>query len=230
MASLFTEDPLESAPVKFISYKVDPLALIIDKYSQQEPKWAVSNYLTSEGKGTTTVSADAVVKATAIRAYYRNKFLFKALKEGTQQLTSFRQALCDLLVSEDKNTIRESDLSILMKLPEFYEEDITIDQLASKYDMTESAYDNSAIMCKKTLTFIMTTHRKTKEHNKIHYWFSDESNNVCKFILDPNNQLLPLFEREIKRGPLRVEATWFPAKITGQDHTCWLAGAWSLID
>ena len=109
-----------------------------------------------------------------IQRYYRNKILMRRLKG--YHLTKFQESLEQLLNNLKK--IKRSQLRILLKLDDFYQEDIATDRLFKDYD----SIDGKPITCEldDEFTFVTSIDRFTAKVKLNKYYFKNSKNNLLE--------------------------------------------------
>jgi hypothetical protein len=109
-----------------------------------------------------------------IQKYYQNKILMRRLKG--YHLTKFQESLEQLL--DNLKKIKRSQLRILLKLDDFYQEDITRDCLFKDYD----SIDGKPRTCEldDEFTFVKTIERFTAKTKLNKYYFKNSKNNLLE--------------------------------------------------
>lgn len=204
----------------------DPLALVIGQIENGKPLWEIGDWLRQPTTQQLLAQMDSVEKANDIKRYYRNKLMLRTLKHSGQNFTKFRQDLRDFVESEDPYTIYETDIPMILKLPEFYEEDQMMDEFQKEYYMTSEFYTMYNGIT--TLKPVRKHQRKTKNHNAINYWFTDHSSRVYRISVKPDNELIHLFEREFAKDLVTMDATFYPTKMRGQDYVFFNINKWTI--
>ena len=207
-----------------LKLQADPLALVIGQIENGKPLWEIGDWLRSAQQMLAQMSH--VEKANDIKRYYRNKLMLRTLKYSEQKFTKFRQDLRDFVESEDPYTIFETDIPMILKLPEFYEEDKMMDELQKEYHMTSEFYTMYNGIT--TLKPVRKHQRKTKNHNAINYWFTDHADRMYRISVKPDNELLHLFEREFNKDLVTIDATFYPTKIRGQEYVFFNISKWNI--
>jgi len=114
----------EEKPVVYLDYDADPLALVCTMLADGKSDLNVI-YNTLDGMGTPSRSIKDAVKqehaahAQTIRKHFKHRLMLRRL--NNKQMSKFMIALEDVLDSEHK--LNRANISILVKLPEFYKED-----------------------------------------------------------------------------------------------------------
>jgi hypothetical protein len=112
--------------------------------------------------------------SSKIQKYYRDKLLMRRLKG--YHLTKFQESLEQVL--DDPRKIKRSKLRILLKLDDFYQEDIATDCLFKDYD----SIDGKPRTCKldDEFTFVTSIDRFTAKVKLNKYYFKNSKNNLLE--------------------------------------------------
>jgi len=153
--------------------------------------------------------------ALDIRNYYRAKITWQMLKNTDSQrpISEFRRKLMGII--ENNHNITQADIGILYRIPYFYVEDCEHDAIFADlppYEIVQTPGKN--IESVFTLTRRVAVLRRTRSVTQ--YWFSTEKSVVpCMATIDNNNILKLLFDSIVDRGPVRLEANWYPKTMWG---------------
>lgn len=208
-------------------FKADPLALVITQRKLGKPMWEIADWLRSDTAQEILALIEDVEKANDIKRYYRNKLVMRALKYSNQTMSKFRQDLRNYIESDDPYTIYANDIPMIVKLPEFYLEDIMMDEFKKEYCMNEAAYKNYAATTR--LRPLRKHQRKTSKTDSVNFWFTDIAGCIYKFSIDPKNQLLHLFENVVyDKEYVDITATFSKTKIRGQEYVFYTPSKWSI--
>lgn len=212
---------------KQIKFNADPLALTLVAKESGKPIWEIAEWLNRDNSREVLAQMQHVEQANDIKRYYRNKLMVRSLKHSDQKMSRFRSDLRDYVESEDPYTIYASDIPLIVKLPEFYEEDKMMDEFKKEYNMNEISYKNYTATTK--LYPLRKHQRKTSKTDSVNYWFRDIAGCIVKFQIDPKNQLLHLFEKVVfNKESIEVTATYNKTKMRGQDYVYYTPNNWSI--
>lgn len=141
--------------------------------------------------------------ANKIRDYYSKKIMFWTLKE--QRLTQFRQDL-STYIHGDPTKFVEKTLPLVYRLPEFYEYDSSFDDIRTMFENTihDHRRGNSKSSVPTTLTPVARFNRTQRKIHIKEYWLKDSANVAYRFILDPKNPLINLWEKEFSKSELNL--------------------------
>ena len=193
MTLLTLFDELEVDPVKFIN---DPVAVAIVR---------------SEGDGSVMmldIDRDKHLppmlelegynaKAKQIREYYQKRLFFGAMSNKFSN-TGFRADLQVCLQREDIYTVPSSEIGMLARLPDFYEEDVTRDML-HKTCKGNKPEKNSFWADALTVKYLTKTSSRWGKNKKICYWFKKQDRALC-FYVEGLNPLIDIFEDFLEPG------------------------------
>ncbi len=206
LAELFDEVftiPVKAEKTEVIHSKklsFDPLAYIIS--CRSEPHFPVNRKfynksfyekLNSVLAGTDTVdpatiSDAAIVHAQEIRKHFRNKILMVALRG--HHVSDFRTALQEIL-EQDVET-KSSHLPILIRLPDYYQEDMFMQNLIDNYNSVEYPQLGYADF-DDNVSFVGKYTRYGRRNNFTKFYFSDSKNCLVSFKLNEDYSMFDPF-------------------------------------
>lgn len=124
-----------------------------------------------------------------IRDYYSKKIMMWKLK-GTK-LTKYREDL-NSFVHTDGKKFREEMFGLAFYLPDFYEHDISLDEVRLQIDPRIGPYKENTTKKLKPLKRIV---KKNKRGTTIQYWFKDTATEASALItLEPKNPLAHIWD------------------------------------
>lgn len=214
-----------------INFKADPLALVMGLQAKGMENWAIAGQLSQSSSWKLVAHKDSVAQAEQIKRYYRNRFMLKALKQDEQSMSCFRRNLYDFVESNDPYTIYKNDIPMIVKLPDFYEEDCAMDNLAKECNMTASDYSRvgNKLDSSFNLTPVTRIDRKTKNSKDYNYYFADSDNKVYRISLKPDNPLLHLFETEFGKENVNIQGNAMATVLRGTEYGFYNLFAWQLV-
>lgn len=210
--------------VKFTS---DPLALVLHYRCQGLANWEIGSSLLYEDYKNKIVDKEFFRKAIKIKKYYRNKFMIKSLKDNAS-LSQYRQHLYNYVDNNDPYTIFKNDIPMIVKLPDFYEEDTMMDDMVKKYQMTSDDYRRTGTDTVELFP-LEKSRRKTRHSDNFYYWFRDSDNLIYRISLDTKNVLMHLFDREFQKPSLHVFSTFCATRTRGQDYVFYSLHDWKIL-
>ena len=210
----------------------DVLASIISAIDADAPLWEIGEAWKSlkYSKGLDSLKVTApndlqIQRANQIRKYYRNKLTIQALK--SKAMSNFRVDLQELL-GMDPCKLKLKFLPMMIRLPAFYKEDAVIDSLKKT---TLSPIPARVRLEKetKTLKYVESIHRKTKNQDTKWYWFVDDRNLLHRLSVDGKNKLSHILEKFLDK-PITIEANYPVQTVRGTDLSFFsVEGDWKLL-
>lgn len=197
---IFQDDSKEMHDRHSQTMPVDPLALVLhwraEGQKTKSPKFinleihaALEYHPGIPEKNYPTVAQEFIDQAEVINRHFRNKLLMAGLRG--YPISAFRIALLDHL--ENPLNLVNKHIKILLRLPDFYQEDIAMQNLMLKYDTADglTSLDTS-------IEYVTTVDRVVSNRpHKRHYFKTNENNLIC-FHLEPDNVILPFMQYIVK--------------------------------
>lgn len=210
----------------------DVLACIIASIDTDAPLWEIGEAWKAlkyskgfDGLKVTAPNDLQIQRANQIRKYYRNKLTIQALK--SQAMSNFRVDLQELL-NMDPCKLKLKFLPMMIRLPFFYKEDTVIDSLKKTTlspAPTRMRYEKEI----KTLKYVESIHRKTKNQDMKWYWFVDDRNLLHRLSVDGKNKLSHVLEKFLDK-PVTIEANYPVQTVRGTDLNFFsVEGDWRLL-
>jgi len=205
LAELFAEKP-----DRVIHFEDDPIALSCANYRLSQ-----AGYGQYHDFDMLKPEPEDRQQALNIRNYYRAKITWQLLARTQQQQppTPFRQKLMGII--ENTYQITQSDLGILYRIPYFYQEDTAHDAIFAdlpRYEIIRTL--GKGIEETFVLTRQVSVMRRARD--TVQYWLRAEKTIVpCMVVIDSKNMLKPLLDSVLSRGPVRLEANWYPKTLWG---------------
>jgi hypothetical protein len=140
-------------------------------------------------------------KANVIRDYYSKKIMMLTLKG--QKFSNFRKDLNTFIHGNNK-IVKEEMMPLIYRLPEFYEYDISTDEMFRSLD---TRFEDSRIASGtiKTVSPVNKFVVKRKSGKINEYWLRDEQNRPCRIEIDSSNQLMHLWEYFFEKNSLSLD-------------------------
>jgi len=211
-----------------LKYNADPLALVLGYRDHCMENWKIAEKIMETNTQQLLAQKKYVTQSEEIKRYYRNRFVISSLKNTGQNMSRFRQDLYNFVDSQDPYTVYKNDIPMIVKLPDFYDEDVFMDGLVKQYRTADGDYRKN---CSETVTLhpIKKLHRKTKRSDQFYYWFRDDNQLIYRLNLDPKNPLLHLFKREFERESVNIAGTFFATHVRGQSYTFYSINNWKIL-
>lgn len=143
-------------------------------------------------------------EAQIVRDYYIQKLGMLGIMID-RQLTDYNKALAGFL-SKPIGNFNENDIGIIVKLHQFYEEDIAHDELKDTYESVPYArsYIDDEPIRYEGLHFVKKiTQRRGNQSFEI-YWLSNQYNHLMSFRTGRRNYLRPFLDSAMKK-PITVK-------------------------
>lgn len=188
-ASLFDDDwetAIEAVSTtkknpEYFEFEDDPLALTCAMLRNN--KHLVDIATTLVGVATSTVAFGASIesrdrrRADAIRSYFAKKHTVRRLKnEFVSEWMNEVDELC-----ERKTKIKKETIPIVVTLPRFYEENLTLDKLMKVYKSAPTTYTLYTLPFEEELEFVEKVHRVSKRQNHLDYYWKTKNNHLVRF-------------------------------------------------
>lgn len=168
--------------------------------------------------------------ADSIKKYYSRKLFLESIK-GNPPKTPFRQTLARILSHYDDRIILEDELRILVKLPEFYEQDMFMEDLSTKFDTKLESYKHKLMHLynSKTLKYINKLHIKTRREKIYRYFFSLNNSKVVVLNIQETNPLLSLLNKVLESNEIQIETgTLVGDSVVGTQYGFFRLEDWSI--
>ena len=161
------------------------------------------------------VTEDDIAQANVIRDYYSKKIMVWKLKNIN--LTPFRQDL-NTFIHSDGKTFKESMLPLAYRLPEFYEYDVEFEKMSFEYNKEVKRINDLHVVTVKQLKFIKQLSVNNRRAKRKEYWFSDSSNNLVTFSIEPHNPLISLLDKTLNDTELTIAGNYRKSLRDGNEY------------
>jgi len=144
-------------------------------------------------------SANYLQESEQIQRYFKNRQLMRRLKN--QYLSDYMISLENLL--ENIRQVKQSQVAILVKLPDFYREGKETDQLFSQYQSVKGSPGQSFV--DDEFTYVTKIERYSNKDNKIRHYFANQKKELLKMefkMYDRANNLVDYIAKQNK--PVRI--------------------------
>ena len=199
---------------------VDPLALVlhwrIETNYKHNPKLvnmgiyeALEFKAGAPAKTYPVVDKSFVDQAEVINRHFRNKLLMTGLRG--HDLSSFRVALMDHL--ENPLNLVNKHIKILLRLPDFYQEDIIMQDLELKYECVEPGV---SFVLESVIEYVATVDRVVSKYPHKRHYFKTVDNNLVCFSAENSNLLSPMLDYIINsKQPVTFRGSVYGNHIKG---------------
>ena len=213
-AELFVE--LEK-PKEYLNFDSDPLALVIAMQRAGKDLPSIMETVRQIGKRKNPLSIhEAVIAedramAGTIYKHFRNKILMRRLKN--QNLSKFMQAVDEVV--ENKHKIEVDSLAPLIKLPDFYREDIDTTAIFNAHNSIPGSL-RKELDC--VIKYVGTVERNTQRFKGEFQYWATPNNHLVQVQLEKSNPASAGWRYIAQEGTVRIR-TQHPVvmKIRGYD-------------
>lgn len=148
-------------------------------------------------------------QAEVINRHFRNKLLMTGLRG--QDLSTFRVALMDHL--EHPLKLANKHIKILLRLPDFYQEDVVMHDLELKYKCVEIVH---GFMLESVIEHVATVDRVVSKYpHKRHYFKTTDNNLVC-FNTEESHAVQPMMNYIINsKNPVTFRGSVYTHRLKG---------------
>lgn len=208
-----TEPSSQKAAPTEVTFADDPIALSWASYRVWEKfparRWTSLNEVTA-------FPHDREI-AQETRRYYRDKLLVQTLKG--QPLSEYQVALYSVV--SGAAPIMSDQIGLIMKLPYFYVQDTTTDNLCretkglARRDLPVSARMD-------TITPLAKVLHSARRQETYQYWFKNSNNEMTLISVASQNPLRSLVNSIFDKGqPMEVNAVWHYGFLHRHDRLHW---------
>jgi hypothetical protein len=203
-------------PKVYLKFDDDPLALVIAMQRSGEDLPSIMNTLTDIGKrrttiATLTVTAEDRAMAEVIYKHFRNKILMRRIKN--QNLSKFMQAVDEVV--EDRHKIEVDSLAPLIKLPDFYREDIDTAAIFNAHTSVPGSL-RKELDC--VIKYVGTVERSTQRFKGEFQYWATPSNHLVQVQLEKSNLASAGWRYIAQEGTVRIRTQHpFVTTIRGYD-------------
>jgi hypothetical protein len=205
-----------------IAYQFDPLAFALSAIAKQKHLSEIHTLLSTAdvndfSKDYYDREREPIVdnidqyqeSSDAIRKFFKNRLLMRRLKN--QQISRFNANLEEVL--ENPQQLKHSQISILIKLPEFYREDRETEKLLKQYKSISGTVRQETV--DQQFEYVTKIERNSSKEKTFRYYFAnqkqellmmsfeqhDRSNNLIDYIIRKNQPVIIKGNCIIKNQP-----------------------------
>lgn len=160
-------------------------------------------------------NGDYLQRAAVIREYYKKRLFFGAMSNMFSK-TGFRGDLQACLEREDIYTVPSSEIGMIARLPDFYQEDITRDMLRKECN-GDKPVSNSFWEDNLTVKYLTKTKSRHGRNRKYCYWFKKQDKALCFYIEDVN-PLINLLNNFLEQGKVIQLQGGFTTRVQDGFH------------
>ncbi|CAB4137241.1 hypothetical protein UFOVP328_11 [uncultured Caudovirales phage] len=206
------------------TFRDDPLALSCASYRiyKNEPARRFVNI------DTVNATPEDRVHAQAIRDYYNGRYTMKALRGNT--LTEWQQKAAQFL--SGMYHLNTDELGMLYKLPYFYEEDLTMDEIIAETTTcvvtTANRFVEEEQLTLTPLRRVMVTRKGSAD--VVHYYYLDQHQHAVVVSCPSTNQLSAMMDGLFLQPKICVKGYSFLRDIgVNAHHHIKKLGRWELV-
>ncbi len=201
------------APATEVSFSDDPIALSWASYGVwkkfPDRRWV-------DLKDVMATSHDREI-AQATRRYYADKLLMQTLKG--QPLSQYQTALYGVV--SGTAPILSDQIGLIMKLPYFYVQDTTLDNLC-KATVGVEKKDFPVKQRRDTITPLTTVFVSQRRAEMYQHWFENSKGEMTLISVSAQNPLRSFVSSIFKnKQPIEVEAVWHYGSLHRHDRLHW---------
>jgi hypothetical protein len=220
--SFWQKHLFENLDMDDVKFKHDPIAvaLVRREHKTPQPMHIVDSQISCHQR---ILNGEYINLAKDIRSYYRKK-LFMGAMDNKFTRSRFRMDLLNCLQREDIYTLKGSEVGMIAKLPNFYEEDCVRETVR---DVCNTAAPEKPIMfvpdAKVTVCYVARTRRRYGTKGTHTYWFRKIMDNraFCMEIAS-DNPLINLLDDFMTDGKVfEMQGDW---KLHHQDDFYYFKG------
>ncbi len=179
-----------------ISYKVSPLAIILQLLENGTETYNIMDSMQAqlgESVSSLNITEDNIQLADEIKEYYRAKIITETLS-ATRKRSEYRSDLMMALALLDVCQTKRGFMPMLIKLRDFYNEDIKMERITSEYktaSVTEASIGSVSDFKVVTLNFVdqVTVNRRNQKMHQ--FYFTDSKGHVYLLTTELKNPLIP---------------------------------------
>jgi hypothetical protein len=137
-----------------------------------------------------------VAMAEQVRNYYKAKLVQLSLSGKT--LSAFRTKLYQVICNPKE--INKEHIGILCRLPDFYQEDVAMDNILEQADSVNPNKMYVASEISDQYEFVGVTQRKIKTGSQQKYWFKNSQNELATLWVELSSPSIPILNMVLKPG------------------------------
>lgn len=215
------EDPLTEPTI--LNFDVDLLAAYL-KMQAETTKAFGEAFIDMSAFGsqiTNRVVVDAgkeyIEQADKIRNYYKAKIVQLSLRG--REISAYRSKLYQVI--SNPTSIDVKHIGILCRLPDFYKEDVAIDQILEQAVSANEHNFSWIDTVTDCYTFIDSTVRKAKRNSQTNFWFKNSKNELALLSVDYHSSAIPFLKMILKPGKqFEIKLTPYLAPLRGRIEDC----------
>ncbi len=162
---------------------------------------------------TLPVDDQYVEMAEQVRNYYKAKLVQLSLSGKT--LSAFRTKLYQVICNPKE--IDKQHIGILCRLPDFYQEDIAMDNILAQTKPVDTSRIYTITKISDQYEFVGATQRKIKTGSQRKYWFKNPQGELATLWVEMYSPAIPILNMVLKPGKkFNITSSPALADIRGQ--------------
>lgn len=211
-----SEETVTEKEPEYFEFEDDPLALTCAML--RHGKFPHDIGTTLVGVATSAVAFETSVepqdrqRADVIRSHFTKKHTMRRLRnEFVSKWMNEVDEIC-----ETKTKIKKETIPIVVTLPRFYEENLTLDRLMKTYNSAPTTY---TLPFEEELEFVEKVHRVSKQQNHFDYYWKTKNNHLVRFRTRTPDYGETAWDAITKKKKIRVKsAHGTVSKIQGYEY------------
>jgi hypothetical protein len=203
-----SEDPVHDPMNEVIQFQFDPLAFVLHCIENSMPLTDVHTMLSDQSnyedhcKNVVIGNSNCKNKSEQIQKYYKNRLLLRRIKG--HKFSDYNNNLEEML--ENIRSIKKSQISILTKLPNFYNEDIATTELLNRYKSLPEDTNYQSANINDVFTYAGKIQRSSKASNIIRYYFANKNNELLIIPHQTGSSSCEIMDYVVRQNkPIRIE-------------------------
>lgn len=181
-----------AAPEVEYDISVDPLAYILErrdtsdfKSNRKYTNKVLYEELNNPSHVKTVTDLKYTAEAKNIRDHYKKKIFMVTMKK--HDVSSFREIVDEIII--DPGKIKQSQIPVMLRLPDYYQEDLDMTHLMDNYVSAEpgSGLLDQTVEYGGGFGFVKKIFRYGRRAERIRHYFKTDSNSLICITIDPTN-------------------------------------------
>lgn len=163
--------------------------------------------------------------AMRMRRYYKHKVM-RLMLSRDRPVSEFRANMYDILGRGPLAALTGKELSLVVKIPDFYREDKVLDKLEEQWPLGK-IQSSKLELTSATLTLVDTSIRISKHEKSTRYWFRTDDDLLICLRLTANNPLEHLLVDAL--GPQKtftITGEAYPKKMIERNLSFYQLNTW----
>ena len=140
------------------------------------------------------IEPEFVKQADDVRRHFKNKLMITSLRGHT--VSSFRQRVTEVV--ENPNVLHDSDIPVILRLPDFYLEDQVMENLLKNHQSLDK--DKTLVDIDERFYYVDRVSRVNRRNPYHRYYFRNSNNNLLCIRVEDESQFLPMINYFINKS------------------------------